>query len=237
MKYCTKCGRELQDDMQFCPGCGSAVETSVNEHEKAAPEEEKTVPVAEEPKPKKNKKGIIAIIIAIVVIVGGVIYINSENNTYNDFLDLYTTMIDGGGKTEAANKLIIDVWRNSISKTSDPKTDKFTRTNNGSGQFYTDFNDALGNLYDDKDFKADLDEILSLQTKAKQLMKGLVDHPKSYDEEYSDFKELYKLFVRFTDMPLACKGSLASFTEQHNELDNDSANKAMELNMYFVEEK
>ena len=25
MKYCTKCGKELEDDARFCPGCGCAV--------------------------------------------------------------------------------------------------------------------------------------------------------------------------------------------------------------------
>jgi len=26
MKFCARCGKELQDDAQFCGGCGSGVE-------------------------------------------------------------------------------------------------------------------------------------------------------------------------------------------------------------------
>ena len=31
MKYCSTCGKELQDDMQFCPSCGTPVQMSADE--------------------------------------------------------------------------------------------------------------------------------------------------------------------------------------------------------------
>ena len=96
-----------------------------------------------------------------------------------------------------------------------------------------DINDALASLFDDQGFIDDLAEIYSLQNEAETLIKDLAKHPKSFDEEYSDFKECYNLFVRFTDMSLTAEGSLNSFTDDHNELDKEIADKLKELDIYF----
>ena len=142
-------------------------------------------------------------------------------------------MAEGAGKAETANILITDVWRNSIFQTADAETDKYTKANGGSGQFYDDFNDALASLYADQDFIEDLAEIYSLQSEAETMIKGLAKHPKSFDEEYSDFKDCYNLFVKFTDMSLTGEGSLNSFTDDHNELDKEIAGKLKDLDIYF----
>lgn len=229
MRYCSNCGKELQDDMQFCPGCGTPVQTTAKE-----PMADETVFANEKP-PKKKHKVIIAAIIVIALLAGaGFLYSNAATaNTYNQFVDLYNTMAEGAVKAETANILILDVWKNSIWKIADDETDKFTKENEGSGQFYEDFNDALASLYSDQDFIDNLAEIFSLQTEAETLIKDLAKHPKAFDEEYSDFKDCYKLFVKFTNMSLAGEGSLNSFTDDHNELDKEIADKLNELDIYF----
>ena len=63
MRYCSNCGKELQDDMQFCPGCGIPVSTTVGD-----PGIAETV-VQEKP-PKKKHKGIVAIIIVLALLAG-----------------------------------------------------------------------------------------------------------------------------------------------------------------------
>ena len=229
MKYCSTCGKELQDDMQFCPSCGTPVQMSADE-----PKLDETF-FAEEPTPKKKHKGIVAIIIVLVILAGAAfLYSNVATvNTYNKFAELYNTMAEGAGKAETANILITDVWRNSIFQTADAETDKYTKANGGNGQFYDDFNDALASLYADEGFIEDLAEIYSLQSDAETLIKDLAKHPKSFDEEYSDFKDCYNLFVKFTDMSLTAEGSLNSFTDDHNELDKEIADKLKELDIYF----
>ena len=152
---------------------------------------------------------------------------------YNSLLPSRDGMAEGAGKAETANILITDVWRNSIFQTADAETDKYTKANGGSGQFYDDFNDALASLYADQDFIEDLAEIYSLQSEAETMIKDLAKHPKSFDEEYSDFKDCYNLFVKFTDMSLTGEGSLNSFTDDHNELDKEIAGKLKELDIYF----
>ena len=229
MRYCSNCGKELQDDMQFCPSCGTPVQMTAEE-----PRMNEAVFI-EDTVPKKKHKGIVAIIIVLVLLAGAAfLYSNVASvNTYNKFAELYNTMAEGAGKAETANILITDVWRNSIFQTADAKTDKYTKANAGGGQFYDDFNDALASLFDDQGFIDDLAEIYSLQSEAETLIKDLAKHPKSFDEEYSDFKECYNLFERFTDMSLTAEGSLNSFTDDHNELDKEIADKLKELDIYF----
>lgn len=54
MKYCTKCGAQMNDDALFCPKCGTKVEEVVEEKITPQPVEEK--PVANEDAPKTNAK-------------------------------------------------------------------------------------------------------------------------------------------------------------------------------------
>ena len=229
MRYCSNCGKALQNDMQFCPSCGTPVQTA--SEDSIANE---TVFV-EERAPKKKRKGIVIAIIVLTLLGGAwLLYSNGVKvNTYNQFVDLYNTMAEGAQKAETANILILDVWKNSIWKTSDEKTDKYTKENDGTGAFYEDFNDALVHLYDDQNFIDDLAEISSLQAKAENLIKDLAKHPKAFDEEYSDFKDCYNLFTKFTNMSLAASGSLNSFTDNHNELDEKIADRLKELDIYF----
>lgn len=229
MRCCSNCGKELQEDMQFCPSCGIPVQTIAEQ-----PTEDETV-VVEEKAPKKKRKGIAAIIIVLALLAGaGFLYSNAAKvNTYNQFANLYNTMAEGASKAETANILILDVWKNSIWKIDDAETDKFTKESGGSGQFYEDFNDALASLYGDQDFIDDLADIYSLQNEAETLIKDLAKHPKAFDGEYSDFKDCYNLFVKFTNMSLTGEGSLNSFTDNHNELDEEIADKLKELDIYF----
>lgn len=154
MRYCPICSKELQDDMQFCPSCGTSVQITDED-----PMPNRATYVGE-PIPKKKHKGIVVIIILLILIAGAwFLYSNASSvNTYNQFVDLYNTIADGARKAETANILITDVWKNSIFQTSDEETDKYTKANGGSGQFYDDFNDALSSLYEDQDFVDDLND-------------------------------------------------------------------------------
>lgn len=40
MKYCTKCGAELSDEVKFCPSCGQATEVKTETEQKEAKKEE-----------------------------------------------------------------------------------------------------------------------------------------------------------------------------------------------------
>ena len=53
MKYCTKCGAQMNDDALFCPKCGTKVEVV---EEKITPQPVEEKPVANEDTPKTNAK-------------------------------------------------------------------------------------------------------------------------------------------------------------------------------------
>ena len=63
MKYCTNCGREMQDDQRFCPYCGTP-------HPTAVPNNTKTPAQNIQPAPKNNPKhsglGITAFILSMI---------------------------------------------------------------------------------------------------------------------------------------------------------------------------
>ncbi|MBR6475498.1 MAG: hypothetical protein IKS98_08610 [Lachnospiraceae bacterium] len=187
----------------------------------------------------KHQKRIVVVTIIlatlVIFIAGGFLFFNVRRiKTYNQFVELYNTMSEGTIKAESADILICNVWRNNIWEKADTQTDKYTRKNGGSGKFYDDFNDALNNLFEDETFIDDLVEIYSLKTKAETLIKTLAKHPRAFDEEYSDFKDCYLMFVKFVEMPLSTEGkSLNSFTEEHNDLDTKLADKLRELDLYF----
>ena len=55
MKYCTKCGAQMNDDALFCPKCGTKVEEVVVE-EKITPQPAEEKPASNEETPKTNAK-------------------------------------------------------------------------------------------------------------------------------------------------------------------------------------
>lgn len=55
MKYCTKCGAQMNDDALFCPKCGTKVEEVIEE--KSAPQSDEEKQVVNVETPKKNIKG------------------------------------------------------------------------------------------------------------------------------------------------------------------------------------
>ena len=54
MKYCTKCGAQMNDDALFCPKCGTKVEEAIEGTSLEQPAE--TKPVANETAPKNNTR-------------------------------------------------------------------------------------------------------------------------------------------------------------------------------------
>ncbi len=142
-------------------------------------------------------------------------------------------MVQGAARAEEANNLIHDVWANCILQKEDVSTDKYTRKDSGNGAFYDDFNDALNVLYADEVFIEKVREVYGYQTKAASILRELSDLPKPFIEEYSDFKNCYNLFLKFTNMSVSPEGSLSTFTDTHNYLDQEIADKLKELKIYF----
>lgn len=88
--FCTKCGKQLSDDMAFCPNCGNKVADNVP-HQAASPQAADHIPYQAAPpkrakKPSKAKKVIIAIAVIIAVLYAGLRFANSSTDRFEQAL-------------------------------------------------------------------------------------------------------------------------------------------------------
>ncbi len=231
-RTCSECGAVVPEGASCCPNCGAPVQnfTDTTKFSDSSYENSMSQPQ------KKRKTGWVIAIILIAIVCGIGYYFYSDSvrtDTYNKFVNLYNTMVQGAARAEEANNLIHDVWANCIWQKEDVSTDKYTRKDSGNGDFYDDFNDALNSLYEDEGFIEKVQEVYNYQTEATSILRDLGNLPRPFLEEYSDFKNCYNLFLKFTNMSISPEGSLSSFTDNHNSLDREIADKLNELQIYF----
>lgn len=240
MKFCSKCGEEIADDVKFCNHCGaklevleetSTTEKTVIETENIATPEAKDssttlnedANTVEAGAPVKEKKkfvftkqlGVIAAAALVVLIVAGIIIGNVINtNKYKNLIEeTYSTMKLGAEKAEDYASLESKVWRNCIYEQESTETDKYTQ--NEYGRFYSDFNDALSSFYAGESLNYSL---ISLNvTSVNNSMSDLKDCPKKYEDEYDALKQLY---ISYSDLTKLVVGntshSLNSFSDALN---------------------
>lgn len=256
MLQCEKCGKELDDDMSFCPSCGSPITQKTDAED--IPEEinpspdgpADTPPLPENVKQKKSKKVIwaIACVVLVVAIAAAAIAVVMINryNTQKELqeqqaaLELYMEtyranlksatykILEGCVAAEKAGNLINKVWYNAIHKEWDPDTNQYTRPH---AYFYEDFNDALNELFRNSSFNSTLSDIKANQDAVKALMKELRNPPEEYEEAYDQLKEYYDVYLEFTDMVISPTGSYNSFSSGFSDADARvlKAYHAMEL--------
>lgn len=95
------------------------------------------------------------------------------------------------------------VWRNSIYQQQDESTDPYTMEN---GVFLEDFNDALGNLYNDSVFATRLAFVQTNQGSAAGSMSGLKNAPEGYEDVYQALKAYYDAYIKLTNLALDSAG-------------------------------
>lgn len=237
---CQECGAEVPAGSECCPNCGCPAP------EKEEPEVPQKVEVTSVnlPKMKANTKKyvilavVVAVAILIAALVGNRISQKKQQEAYEAQLKEYganlktasSTMLLGAIEAEDAGNLIKSVWYNSIYEERDTKTDKYTRPN---GYFLDDFNDALGNLFADSDFRSTLSSIESNQDSVARLMKTLKNPPEEYEEAYEALKKYYDAYTALTNLVTNPSGSLQTFSQSFNSADSDVANRYGAMKMYL----
>lgn len=213
---CPECGTQFTSEQSFCPACGCP--KSMNTPE------------------KKRHKGIIitAIILPIVIIIGflGAFAIDKgKAAVYYDHLETVTyKMLDGAANAESAGNLIKSVWYNAIYEKRDAATDKYTLKD---GKFVDDFNDALGNLFSDEEFRESISAIQSNQDEVVKLLKQLKNPPKKYEEAYAALKTYYDNYLALTKMVINPTGSLQSFSDEFNDADAATVHSYEKMKLYL----
>lgn len=241
---CPNCGQSISDKAKVCPKCSygfsnnsTVVHTvTCKECHTEYIESLDACPKCGCPTPDKKRKIkktviIIAIISIVVCILGISINKNFKEYVYHSNLSSAAyTMHDGAAEAKRAGNLIMSVWYNAIHKEKDEETDKFTMVN---GVFVDDFNDALGALYSDADFRKKLSEIQDNQEQVIGFIKRLKNPPKEYEEAYGIMQDYYDNYFKLTNMVVHPKGSYNSFSEDFNTYDTKTVNAYDKMRIYI----
>lgn len=224
---CEECGSEMPMELETCTNCGCPLPKTKEPVEDAAQKVEVTAVNLQ--MKKSTKKYIVTAAIAVIAIVALALLAVSIKNkkaadAYANNVAAYSanlekasyTMLLSAAKAEEAGNLIKLVWNNSIHEVSDSKTNKYTKTKNGTGWFHSDFNDALGSLFSDKDFKSTVNQIETAQNEAANIMKSLKNPPEEYEDAYDAVKDYYEAYITLTNMVTNPNGSLQTYSSGFN---------------------
>ncbi|MCR4677539.1 MAG: hypothetical protein K5679_02160 [Lachnospiraceae bacterium] len=133
-----------------------------------------------------------------------------------DYNALVADMLDDAVLAENLGNLIINVWNNAIFSKADEETDKYTKQN---GKFVSDFNDALSNLWNDKELNEQVSALSDNQKDIKDRMKNMLNPPEGFESAFSALEAMYNSYISFTNIVLRCDGSLNSFSEDFSSAD------------------
>ena len=259
--HCPNCGQSISDKAAVCPHCNyrndtlSTTAVTCPECGGQYPKEQDACPACgasngvDIPKKKKHKGIMItAIVLSAVILIGLIgafavskrkaaidaenLKIYSENlKKYDDNLKTVTyKMLDGAVEAETAGNLILDVWYNAIHEERNSETDKYTMEN---GEFVSDFNDALYNLFSDEDFSISLSAISNNQDEVLELMKQLKNPPDEYTEAYSALKAFYENYLSLTNIVIRTDGSYNSFSADFKNADHETSKSFDKMELYL----
>ena len=206
--YCDNCGAKVSDYARVCPKCG--VELGEVEYD--------------EDDYREDISGFSSKVITFIVIFALCYFGLShyKEYAYGENLRLtYNAMIESGRECEKIATTIHDVWSNTIFQVESKDTDKYTRTNNGTGLFYEDFNDSLSNLYADESFSSKVQTAADNQQKVMDLFRKLNDPPKKYADTYSEIRKAYNSYITLSNLAINPSGTILSYTTDFNDADNE----------------
>lgn len=214
---CGECGVILSEIDEMCPNCGCPIDTKVSEDLK--PQQVEVTNIKMTTKTKKIIIGIVAIaLLSLASGMGYKVYLDNKTeqeyqNAYNEYISnleqVKILMISGGSDAESLCNLTLRVWSNAIYKDVDYETDKYTKPN---GEWVSDFNEALANLYLDSDIQDTISDIKSNQTSAKDLIKKLQNPPEGLDKCYDTVSDLYEAYKILTDLAISPSGNYSGFS-------------------------
>ena len=240
---CPECAKKISDKAQVCPACGRILINKQAAGKVQCPECGRTIPGGMYPCPacgypfceQSKKKGwIIALIaLAALFIVGGAVFMMLRSNKYaENMTQAAYYMFQGAAKAEDISNLTLSVWSNSIYQKDDVTTNKYTKQNAGSGEFWDDFNDALNVLFNDEAISNTATELIEYRDGATKYMKELMSPPSKYKEAFQAVKDCYDTFITLTGLALAPTGSFSSYSDDFNKADQTFYNQYNALKLY-----
>jgi len=218
----------ISDKVKVCPHCGYPLVSESNSGN-AHRVEVTSIKISS----KKIKPIIISVIVAaIVILIAFLIYKNISKNTYLTNLGNVTQkMLEGGVIVEELADLSRDVWRNTIYKEYNSRTEKYTFSSSGS--YNSDFNASLRLLSQDPDIilkKANLEDI---RKEVNELMKLLQNPPSELQSSYNDLDKLYRVFTSYAELAINPSGDLTSFSSKISDYNSEFLENYNKLKIYI----
>ena len=235
---CQDCGAEIPEGLDACPNCGCPVEDDNNNNDTESPPKGEETAVSIPKIDQKTKKGIIIAIIALVAIligtfIGMKVHNNKQKQAYEKNLSLISqAMITGAGEAESAGNFLLAVWHNAIYKTRNAETDQYTLTD---GNFVSDFNTALSNLFADSSYANRINEIRENQNQVIGYMKDLKNPPIGCKDTYSALKECYDSYLSLTDLVISPTGSLQTVSSNYTNAVSNFINAYREFELNYLD--
>ena len=146
--------------------------------------------------------------------------IKQTEKKYEDNLKkVVDLMFDGAIEAEDCGNLIQSVWHNNIYEIEDAETDKYTK--DSTGKFFDDFNDSLSQLYSEKEFATQIDNLETNQYEVEQSIRELKNPPEKWRDAYEDLLKYYDVYYDFTELMIRPNCSLQEFKELFEESDTE----------------
>lgn len=218
---CAECGAELQEGSAICSVCGCPVEAGAGTKGFGLVRQA----VAMRANVGRKSKTTIAIAVVLVLMISAVVAtigivqyqkkkaaveIARRLQEYSENLDLAASaMLSGADDAGNCCSLIDQVWYNAIYERADSVTDKYTQSG---GEFVSDFNEALDNLFADPDFYIRINSTMENQNMVSSIMQKLENPPEEYRDAYGATVRLYDAYLILTNMAVNPTGSLKTFS-------------------------
>ena len=226
---CPICGNSVSEEAKFCPECGTPlIDTSDYNDTFTASTNKKT-------KKKKKKHSPVRRIIIWAIIIALAIWGIIEYKAYDYGINLHNAGYYIGTSAEhldTAGVLAINVWNNLINMNPDEETDKYTRSNNGDGTFYSDINVAFEVLMNDKAYKDEISQAEEAQKEAYNLMGKLTNPPRRFKEAYRDMKTFYSDYMEFYHIATNPNGKYAEYREKYEKSRENFIQSSYAISMY-----
>ena len=227
---CPECQKEISDKVKVCPQCGYPLVSEPN-NENTQRVEVTNIKISSQ----KIKPIVIGTIVTVIVIViAFLIYKNISKNTYITNLGNITQkMLEGGVIAEELTDLTRAVWRNTIYKDHNSRTDKYTIKEGYTYVFNDDFNTSLQRLAYDTDIISQKLDLKNIREEVNELMKLLQNPPKELQNSYNDLDKLYRAFTSYTELAINPSGTLTSFSSKINDCSSEFLESYNKLKIYI----
>ena len=177
----------------------------------------------------------VGLLIFLAILIAAAIWGKQKYDAYNYKINLHNAVyysMESAEHLENAGVLFINVWNNSVYQVQDEETDKYTRKENGTGEFYTDFNDALELVLTDKYYQAELNQAKEDKNSAVDCMGKLTNQPKQFEEAYRDMKAFYTDCMSFFSVVSNPYGTLEDYSGKYVEARDKLLQSYYSVNMY-----